>query len=499
MEDLSKPFDPFQTHERHFDCVCGRDHVKHMVSGRLEVLAQEQDTIFVSPKELPVRGSDGTPVNAFVVGMRAGKESYRENFPLDIQFLARASRTQDDISVCEWYPVYDNGAEIDVTLTAIHEWANGMEATIEGTILEGTREVVFFDTRYAAKKPDYRIGGTYKFKLAALAYFAELLDKPKMHLSAEEAEDFAQKTGWKVKRDANGKAKPMSINMADFVACVSRGGAQPDNCEFQSKIFEMDGSCSCAFQGEFLIMKIACARSDDGKDVLIPLVVDKKHFSRPWPRVGKCIRGMLWMQGFCVNAVDKHVSESKIAELKVCGGPYVLMSKIVSDGNAGVARGAIKAAKDFLFPHGGMTPKGRSSAEGAVPPEFDQLVESDDDRLSCMEWNVEHSDATLIVSRYDERHPDRAAALVGDAKLAYELAAKHGKPCVAVFNAEASNEVQSIVDWLVRVKDRGGLADGVVVNIAGASETEMPGIQETTMILIRNLIVALKIEAKGNL
>ena len=73
-----------------------------------------------------------------------------------------------------------------------------------------------------------------------------------------------------------------------------------DNCEFQSKIYGMDGKCSCAFHGEFLIMKIACARGDDGKDVLIPLVVDKKHFSRPWPRVGKCIRGILWMQGFCV-------------------------------------------------------------------------------------------------------------------------------------------------------------------------------------------------------
>ena len=301
MEDLTRPFDPWQTHERHFDCVCERDYVKYMVSGRLEVLAQEQDTVFVSPEELSVLDSDCNLVNAVVIGMRAGEESYRENFPLDILFLARAARTEDDINVCEWYPVYDDGAEIDVTLTAIHEWANGMEATLEGTILGGTREMVFFDTRYAAKKPDYRIGGTYKFKLAALAYFAELLDKPKMHLSAEEAENFAQKTGWNIKRDANGKAKPMSIRMDDLVACVSRGGAQPDNCEFQSKIYAMDGECSCAFHGKFLIMKIACARSDDGRDVLIPLVVSKKCFSRPWPRVGKSIRGILWMQGFCVG------------------------------------------------------------------------------------------------------------------------------------------------------------------------------------------------------
>ena len=32
MEDLTRPFDPDQTHQRHFDCVCDRDYVKHLKS-----------------------------------------------------------------------------------------------------------------------------------------------------------------------------------------------------------------------------------------------------------------------------------------------------------------------------------------------------------------------------------------------------------------------------------------------------------------------------------
>ena len=96
--------------------------------------------------------------------------------------------------------------------------------------MNGTREVVFFDTRYAFKKLDYRIGETYKFKLGAFAYCVEMLDNPKMKLTAEQAEDFAQRTGGEVKRYGNGKARPMSIDMRDMAACISRGGAHPDNC-----------------------------------------------------------------------------------------------------------------------------------------------------------------------------------------------------------------------------------------------------------------------------
>ena len=62
MEDLSRPFDPYQTHQRHFDCVCAQDRVKYLVSGKLEVLSQMQDAVFVSPKVSVLRlGNYGFP------------------------------------------------------------------------------------------------------------------------------------------------------------------------------------------------------------------------------------------------------------------------------------------------------------------------------------------------------------------------------------------------------------------------------------------------------
>ena len=50
------------------------------------------------------------------------------------------------------------------------------EATIEGEILgEAARQMAFFDTRYALCKGKYEIGKTYKFRLAAFAYDAQVL------------------------------------------------------------------------------------------------------------------------------------------------------------------------------------------------------------------------------------------------------------------------------------------------------------------------------------
>ena len=39
----------------------------------------------------------------------------------------------------------------------------------------------------------------------------------------------------------------------------------------------------------------------DPNDVAYKYIVCRRNFfSRPWPRVGKCVRGILWMQGYCI-------------------------------------------------------------------------------------------------------------------------------------------------------------------------------------------------------
>ena len=88
--------------------------------------------------------------------------------------------------------------------------------------------------------------------------------------------------------------------------------------------------------------------------------------------------------------------------------------KIVSGGQTGVDRGAIEAALESGFPYGGLIPKGRLAEDGIVPEKFDQMEEAPNKNyIFRTEWNVVHSDATLIISPYDELHPDGASVLSG--------------------------------------------------------------------------------------
>ena len=84
----------------------------------------------------------------------------------------------------------------------------------------------------------------------------------------------------------------------------------------------------------------------------------------------------------------------------------MLISKIVSGGQTGVDRGAIEAALELGFPYGSLIPKGRLAEDGIVPEKFDKMtIAVRKDYLFRTEYNVGHSDATLVIARemWDEK------------------------------------------------------------------------------------------------
>ena len=169
----------------------------------------------------------------------------------------------------------------------------------------------------------------------------------------------------------------------------------------------------------------------------------------------------------------------------------MLISKIVSGGQTGVDRGALEAAFDLGFPYGGLIPKGRLAEDGIVPLKFDQMEESSNKNyIFRTEWNVVHSDATLIITPYDDEHPDGQSALSGGTKRTYDFADKHTKPCLTMFNMEAADNIDHTLCWLKHVKETYGLKDGVVLNVAGPRESKRKGVQAITYKFISNLIQA---------
>lgn len=115
----------------------------------------------------------------------------------------------------------------------------------------------------------------------------------------------------------------------------------------------------------------------------------------------------------------------------------MLVSKIVSGGQTGVDRGALEAALELDFPYGGLIPKGRLAEDGVVPEKFDKMqVAPRKDYLFRTEWNVTHSDCTLIISRYCYEPSKQKETLEGGTARTEKFCRVHGKPSLAIFTAD---------------------------------------------------------------
>lgn len=207
-------------------------------------------------------------------------------------------------TVVSAYPECD-GSEVSVKLTAIHEWAAGCEATLEGTVLgENECRIAFFDTRYARMKEAYRIGETYVFRLAAFAYGAEVVPEAEreFRIEGEAAAKRRMDLGQEPEFEADGSVKPLVFRMDRMVAFLRSSEAYPDDAEFYSPVYGRVRRFQ-AFGLDFYRLNVAIARDEggDSPDVVIPLVAKTSLFSVK-PKANDPVRGHLWLQGYCMDA-----------------------------------------------------------------------------------------------------------------------------------------------------------------------------------------------------
>lgn len=208
------------------------------------------------------------------------------------------------------YPECD-GADVKVRLTEIHEWVNGIEATLEGTVLgDIARDIAFFDTRYALRKGKYEIGKEYTFRIAALAYGAEIMPEAErtIRIEGRRAEEIRQALGMEPEFSDDGSVKPIDIDQTRGVAYWSKTAKYPDDAFFQSPVFSRV-SVHKAFGGKFLKLEIGIARDDGDRDadVRIPLYA-REAMSPQRPRKGDPVRGSIWLHGYCETGEQKEES-----------------------------------------------------------------------------------------------------------------------------------------------------------------------------------------------
>ena len=162
----------------------------------------------------------------------------------------------------------------------------------------------------------------------------------------------------------------------------------------------------------------------------------------------------------------------------------MLVAKIISGGQTGVDRGAIEAALELGFPYGGLIPKGRLAEDGVVPERFDKMeVAPRKDYLFRTEWNVTHSDATLIIARKVARAGAFHEVLTGGTLRTERFALDHAKPRLVLFE----QNVEAVLAWLSRVAAQ-LQGEDLVLNVAGPRESKCPGIERATCAFIKRLI-----------
>ncbi len=287
---MKEKFDIYQGHGDHIDTINGYNSSREFLERYIPSTIQSADMVLRTRGTVECSiGESGGRLPIALLGDRDGP----------VRLLAMIATEAGRSNVISFYPECD-GAPAEVRLTAVHEWAAGVEATLEGTVFgDAERSVAFFDTRYVLNKGRYKVGETYTFRLAAFAYCAEVVPEKdrEIRFEGDAAAEMRLKLGDEPEFEEDGSVKPVIFSTEDMVLLFQNSAAYPDDGEFQSPVFDAPMEFGM-FGTDFYMMEIAIAR--DSEDVRIPLVARQSFFTRK-PVESDPVRGRLWVQGYLAD------------------------------------------------------------------------------------------------------------------------------------------------------------------------------------------------------
>lgn len=151
-----------------------------------------------------------------------------------------------------------------------------------------------------------------------------------------------------------------------------------------------------------------------------------------------------------------------------------MIAKIVSGGQTGVDRAALRVAQELGLPCGGWVPRGWRAEDGRVPACYPMRETASPGYPQRTRNNVRDSDATLILGR---------GGPTGGTALTIACAEDMQQPWMMIDLAirDAPGTRDSVRAWLHRNRVR-------VLNVAGPRESTAPGIGDEAAAFLRALL-----------
>jgi len=158
-----------------------------------------------------------------------------------------------------------------------------------------------------------------------------------------------------------------------------------------------------------------------------------------------------------------------------------MIKKIISGGQTGADQGALDAAIEMGFPHGGWIPKGRLTENGPLPDRYQLIEMPTGSYKKRTEKNVVDSDGTLLIGR---------GHLSGGTRLTRIYADDHRKPNLYVNLKKTSPQkaAETVYAWICRHNIE-------VLNVAGPRASKDPNIYEDVKFIIQGVLTLAGVDA----
>lgn len=152
----------------------------------------------------------------------------------------------------------------------------------------------------------------------------------------------------------------------------------------------------------------------------------------------------------------------------------MVLHRIITGGQTGVDRAALDTAAAWGYAVGGWCPKGRRAEDGPLDMRYPLLETPTEAYLQRTQWNVRDSDGTLILDGGRPSEGTRATALAAE---------RFERPCLIV-TVPGDDSLAAVQEWITR--HRIG-----ILNVAGARESEAPGIYDAACRYLNALLAVL--------